>query len=106
MLANPAADSQVLSWDAIASADPDTIIVAACGYDVALAKQAVAEIKLEPDWAGLRAVRSERAWLIDGSAYVNRPGPRVVRSAELFAKAMHDNSFAPPIPFDGALVRA
>lgn len=105
VLANRGANSQTLTWDAIAAGDPEVIIVAPCGYDVPMAKSAVGELRDEPDWAGLRAVRAKQAWVIDGSAYVNRPGPRLIRTAELFAHAMHERALAPPVPVDGALVR-
>ncbi|MBV8584507.1 MAG: cobalamin-binding protein [Candidatus Eremiobacteraeota bacterium] len=105
VLANPGANSQVLDWDAIAQADPDAILVAPCGYDLKLAKSAVEEIHVEPDWAGLRAVRTGRAFAIDGSAYVNRPGPRLVRTAEIFAHALHGDAIPGPLPFGDALAR-
>jgi iron complex transport system substrate-binding protein len=105
VLVNRGAESQTITWDAIAEADPDAIFVAPCGYDVAMAKEAVAAISAEPDWAGLRAVRAGRAWAVDGNAYVNRPGTRVIRAAEIFAEALHPESFAGTIPLDGALAR-
>ncbi|MGH7662410.1 MAG: cobalamin-binding protein [Vulcanimicrobiaceae bacterium] len=105
VLVNRGGDSQAITWDAIAEADPDAIFVAPCGYDVRMAKEAIAAIGAEPDWAGLRAVRAGRAWAVDGNAYVNRPGPRVIRSAEIFAEALHPESFAGMIPVDGALAR-
>lgn len=105
VLVNRGGESQTLEWDAIAAADPDAIFVAPCGYDVAMAKEAIAAIAAEPDWAGLRAVRAGRAWAVDGNAYVNRPGPRVIRSAEIFAEALHPQAFAGMIPVDGALAR-
>lgn len=105
VLANPHENSQVLAWDAIAEADPDVIIVAPCGYDLELAKAAIAEIRDEPQWAGLRAVRDRHAWAVDGSAYVNRPGPRLVRSAEIFAHAIHEDAVPGTVPFDRMLAR-
>jgi iron complex transport system substrate-binding protein len=106
VLASAGADSQKLSWEAIAEADPDVILVAPCGYDLATTRSAIAEISAVPEWAGLRAVRAGRSWAIDGSAYVNRPGPRLVRSAEIFARAIHEEAAPGSIPFEDALARA
>jgi len=90
VLGDPGANSRVLGWDAIADADPDVVIVAPCGYDLRTAQAAVAA--LPPPGAAafraLRAVRGGRAYVIDGNAFVNRPGPRLVESAELFAAAI------------------
>jgi iron complex transport system substrate-binding protein len=87
ILANPGANSQTLSWDAIADADPDIVIVVPCGYDLARALEATGAIA-HPAWEALRAVKSGRAYAMDGNAYVNRPGPRLVDSAEIFASAI------------------
>lgn len=90
LLADPGANSRVLSWDAIAAADPGVVVVAPCGYDLANARAAIAA--LPPDAArafgSLRAVRDGRAYALDGNAYVNRPGPRLVETAEIFAAAI------------------
>jgi iron complex transport system substrate-binding protein len=88
ILANPGANSTVLDWDAIVAADPDAIIVAPCGFDLARTHEAIADLEAIPQWNALRAVRSCRVTAIDGNAYVNRPGPRLVDTAELFADAL------------------
>ncbi len=85
LLANPGANSQRISWDAIALADPDVIIVAPCGYDLAHALAAADELDINQAWRELRAVRTGRAYAMDGNAYVNRPGPRLLDTAEIFA---------------------
>ena len=83
-------NSRVLSWEAIAAGDPDVVIVAPCGFGLA---RAAAELAALPPaaaraFAGLRAVRTGRAYAMDGNAYVNRPGPRLVDTAEMFAAAI------------------
>ena len=90
LLADPGANSRVLSWDAIAAADPDVVIVAPCGYDLSHARAAIAALPPEAarTFATLRAVRDGRAYAVDGNAYVNRPGPRLVETAEIFAAAI------------------
>ena len=37
----------------------------------------------QPGWADLPAVRQGQVWVVDGPAYFNRPGPRVVDGAEI-----------------------
>jgi iron complex transport system substrate-binding protein len=93
ILAHPGANSRVLDWNAIAQADPDVVLVAPCGYDLAAALAAAGELRLIAAWRGLRAVREGRAWALDGNAYVNRPGPRLIDSAELFASALFDEPY-------------
>ena len=104
VLANAGANSQTLEWDAIARADADVILIAPCGYDLATAKDAVEELHANPAWSALRAVRDGRVYAIDGSAYIARPGPRLVQSAELVARALHDGAVDTE-RFEGALAR-
>jgi iron complex transport system substrate-binding protein len=98
ILADPGANSRVLDWEAIAAADPDVVIVAPCGYDLAASLRAVAALPPEAarTFESLRAVRSGRAFVVDGNAYVNRPGPRLVDTAELFAAAIDGDAAARP----------
>ncbi len=87
--------TRAVAWDAIAAADPDVIIVAPCGYDLAQARIAALDLASNPIWAALRAVREGRAFVLDGNAFVNRPGPRLVDTAELFAACMFDEPLPP-----------
>ncbi|HZX68718.1 MAG TPA: hypothetical protein VFE70_07525, partial [Candidatus Elarobacter sp.] len=50
-------------------------------------------------FSALRAVRGGRAYTMDGNAFVNRPGPRLVDTAELFAAAIRGDL----TPFGDAL---
>ena len=90
VLGDPGKNSRVLSWNDIAAADPDVVIVAPCGFGL---DRALHEIDALPAaaaqaFAALRAVRDGRAYAMDGNAFVNRPGPRLVDTAELFAAAI------------------
>jgi iron complex transport system substrate-binding protein len=101
VLANPGANSRVLAWDEITAADPDVVLVAPCGWDLAKAREALAALPPEAAraFASLRAVRDGRAYVMDGNAYVNRPGPRLVDSAEIFSAALA----GAPSPYPGTL---
>ncbi|MBV9409384.1 MAG: cobalamin-binding protein [Candidatus Eremiobacteraeota bacterium] len=92
VLGSPGANSRVLTWDEIAASDPDVVIVAPCGFDLDRADHEIAALP-PASWAmfaSLRATREDRAYVMDGNAYVNRPGPRLVDTAELFAAAIAD----------------
>jgi iron complex transport system substrate-binding protein len=105
ILAHPQANSQALDWNAIAAADPEVVLVAPCGYGLAAALDAADELERCAVWRNLRAVREGRAWAIDGNAYVNRPGPRLVDSAEIFASALFDEPYGAAISDGQALAR-
>jgi len=88
VLGNPGANSRVLAWDEIAREDPDAIVVGPCGFDLARTYDAIGELDANATWRGLRAVRAGRVHAIDGSAYLNRPGPRLVDTAEIMARLL------------------
>lgn len=92
VLSNAGGNSQKLEWKAITQADPDVVVVAPCGYDLARARDAVRELDAYPAWRTLRAVREGRVFAIDGNAYVSRPGPRLIESAEILAHALHGDA--------------
>lgn len=89
VLAHPHANSQRLEWDAITAADADAIIVAPCGYNLSKTREALVELQQLPQWMHLRAVREGRVYPVDGNAYMNRPGPRLVETIEIFAALLH-----------------
>lgn len=90
VLADPGRNSRVMTWDEIAAADPDVVVVAPCGFDLARTQREIASLPRDAAraFAALRAVREGRAYAMDGNAFVNRPGPRLVDTAELFAAAV------------------
>ncbi len=81
--------SDWMQWDDLASADPDVIIVAPCGYDLKRCLQELPLLEGKPGWAALQAVRNGRVYFADGNAYFNRPGPRLADSTEMLAEMIH-----------------
>jgi iron complex transport system substrate-binding protein len=97
LLANPGANSQVLNWDQIADADPDVVVVAPCGFDLAATRAAVDELVGVPAWRDLRAHRRNEVYLLDGNAYLNRPGPRLIDTAEMLATMLFEDTLDLPV---------
>ena len=87
--------SPTVSWDDIAAADPDVIIVGPCGFDIARARQEMAAIDGLPDYQNLRAVKDGAVYLVNGNHFFNRPGPRLLQSARIVAEILHPEIFAP-----------
>jgi iron complex transport system substrate-binding protein len=86
ILANPGANSQRLEWNDVASAGPDAIVVAPCGFDLEKTRHAVESLVAIGAWNALVAVRNGRVLAMDGNAYLSRPGPRLVDATEMIAK--------------------
>lgn len=83
------ANSPWITWNEVAAADPDVILVAPCGYDLVVTRREMAALEDHQVWNSLRAVRSGEVYLADGNAFFNRPGPRLVESAEILAEIFH-----------------
>lgn len=77
-----------LTWDELSAADPDIIVLAACGFTLPRVLEDVPLLQAHPAWHALRAVRSGRVYAADGNAYFNRSGPRLVESAEILSAIM------------------
>lgn len=78
-----------ITLDEIVAADPDLILVAPCGYDLETTRAEMAVLDREPRWRNLRAVRDGQVFIADGNAFFNRPGPRLVDSAQMIAEIAH-----------------
>jgi iron complex transport system substrate-binding protein len=85
-LAHPGANSQRIDWNVIAAADPDAIVIAPCGLDLAATRRALTLLDSIAQWRSLRALLRGRVLAMDGNAYMSRPGPRLVDSAEIVAR--------------------
>lgn len=90
--------STTTSWDEIVKANPEAMIIACCGFDVARTLQDLPILRSYPGWSSLRCVQNERVHLVDGNAFFNRPGPRLIDSLEILANALHPGVH--PIPMD------
>ncbi len=77
-LARPGRPSVAVGWDSVREARPELLVIAPCGFD-----QPRAEAEVELVRHRLDEVGAARTVVLDGSAYFNRPGPRLVDSLEL-----------------------
>jgi iron complex transport system substrate-binding protein len=77
-LARAGVPSAAISWDAVRRAAPALLILAPCGFNRARAQQEADRVRHEIESTG-----AEMVVVLDGAAYFNRPGPRLVDSLEL-----------------------
>lgn len=89
LIGKPSERSRSIAWEQLRAADPDILFIACCGFSVDRAMADLPSLRQKPGWEDLSAVKNERVYLADGSAYFNRPGPRLVDSLEMLAAALH-----------------
>lgn len=82
-------NSPWVSWQDMAAADPDILLVAPCGYEISTSIPELEQLRTHPVFSRLRAVREGRVFVADGNAFFNRPGPRLVESTEILAEILH-----------------
>jgi iron complex transport system substrate-binding protein len=97
-LADPGDASTPREWSAIRGYDPDVLVAAPCGFDLARTAANAADLTDRDGWRALRAVRSGRTYAVDGNHLMNRPGPRLVESLEVLAGLFHPDRFDDPAP--------
>lgn len=89
-LCRPGLPSSAVSWEDVAAARPQLLILAPCGFDRARAEKEAELVRAEVD-----STRANRVVVLDGSAYFNRPGPRLVDSLELLVASRSSSPVAP-----------
>jgi iron complex transport system substrate-binding protein len=89
------AHSTALPFSALADADPDVIVVAPCGFDLARTRAELPALTARADWRALRAVRAGRAYAADGNLYFNRSSPTLFETPALLAEMLHPDRFPP-----------
>ena len=82
-----------LNWEAVLEHDPEIIVAMPCGFDLSRTRQEMTALAGRPGWRKLRAARTGRVYVADGSQFFNRPGPRLVESLEMFGEMFHPQWF-------------
>ncbi len=81
-LARPGRPSSAIAWDDVRAARPELLVLAPCGWDFERAAREAKAVGPQVDSVGARDVV-----VLDGSAYFNRPGPRLVDSLEQLVRS-------------------
>ena len=96
--ATPGEMSRVTGWDTLAAAAPHVAVLMPCGFKIEQTRRELATFTAHPQWQALPAVRAGRAAVVDGNAYFNRPGPRLVESAAILARVIHPDAHVAGVP--------
>jgi iron complex transport system substrate-binding protein len=98
VLGMPGEHSERRSWEDIATAAPDVVVVMPCGYD---AERAHAEALVYGD--KLAGIGAGEIVAVDAAAYFSRPGPRLIDGLELLAHLLQPGS-VPEVAVENPLV--
>lgn len=81
--------SPTIDWDDVHTADPDVIIVGPCGFDIARAREELSALTPDSRWQSLRAVQEGEVYIVNGNHFFNRPGPRLLESAQIIGEILN-----------------
>jgi iron complex transport system substrate-binding protein len=76
--------SREATWEEVAAAQPEVVVVMPCGYDAARAL-----VEAEEFAEKLRSLGADQVVAVNASAYFSRPGPRLADGLELLAHILH-----------------
>jgi iron complex transport system substrate-binding protein len=71
------------------AADPEYLIVAPCGFNLARAEREQTVLERLSWWRDLQAVRNGQVAFADGNLFFNRSGMTISQSAEIIAEILH-----------------
>jgi iron complex transport system substrate-binding protein len=88
-----------IAWEEVRAYDPEVVIVSPCGFKIPQSEKDRALLEALPGWGDTAAARNGRVFVADGNAFFNRPGPRLVETAEIVQAAIsgrrHFHRFPP-----------
>ena len=85
--------SAQIDWQQVLDARPEVIVLALCGYDIDRACGDYELLRRFPGFGSIPAADSGQVYVVNASAYLARPGPRVVDSLEILAGILHPSEF-------------
>jgi iron complex transport system substrate-binding protein len=88
-LARPSKPSVRIEWKHVLDYDPEILILMPCGFNLERTIQESRTLKTHAGWENLRAVKNHQVFAVNGTAYFNRPGPRIVDGLEIMAEILH-----------------
>jgi iron complex transport system substrate-binding protein len=80
-----------ITWDAVAAAEPEIVVVAPCGYHLDGAADLAGDLV-----AGDKLPTGIPVWAVDANASFARPGPRLVDGIEALAAILHPDAVHAP----------
>jgi iron complex transport system substrate-binding protein len=94
--------SRQVGWDEIHKSAPEVAVCMPCGFGLERTRKELSAISMPQSWSTLPAVQQDSVFVVDGSSYFNRPGPRLIDGVEILATILHPDAFSkvPPHAFE------
>ena len=81
--------STQITWPQVIEADPEIIVLMPCGFTLERTLAEPAKVRFAEEWQRRAGGKLPRLYAVNGSAYFNRPGPRIVDGLEILLEIIH-----------------
>jgi iron complex transport system substrate-binding protein len=98
MLGQHAKKSARILPDQVIAAQPEVIVLMPCGFSLERSIEEYRKTKMFQGWNDLPAIRNGKLFAVNGSAYFNRSGPRLIDGVEILAEILHPDRCAGMAP--------
>jgi iron complex transport system substrate-binding protein len=94
--------SKQIEWEEVRAFAPEVVVLMPCGFDVGRSLREIPLLSRRSGWNELPAVKTDRVYAVNGSAYFNRSGPRLIDGLEILAAIIHPEIFSDRLPLEAA----
>ena len=96
MLSNPGGDSIVTMWDKIVRYDPEVLVIAPCGFQVARTVSEMDILMKKPEWQHLTAVKQDSVYIADYDLFTQPSAGTLTDGIEILAAMFNPSVFSVP----------
>jgi iron complex transport system substrate-binding protein len=96
MLGNPGGDSIVIQWEKLLKYNPEVLVIAPCGFEIARSLQEIYLLTSKEGWNKIEAVKNKQVFLADYDLFTQPSASTLVNGIELLASCFHPGLF--PLP--------
>ncbi len=89
LLSHPSGDSILISWDKIVTYNPETLIIAPCGYGIERTMEDMYFLTEREEWNSLRAVKNGQVYIADFAMFTQSSASTLVDGIECLASMIH-----------------
>ena len=93
LLATAGEPARAVTRENLNDINPDAVIVKPCGFKLDQTLRELETLKENVPLESWAAYRDNNIFIVDGNAYFNRPGPRILDSLEILSYCLHPEIF-------------
>ncbi len=93
LLATAGEPARTVSRHDLSGVDPDTVVIKPCGFNLEQTLGELDTLKKNVPLESWTAYQENKIFAVDGNAYFNRPGPRILDSLEIMSYCLHPEIF-------------